>query len=37
VHLTGLGRLMVGLNRLSPALAARLVTPIALYALKKSR
>ena len=36
VHLTGLGRLLVGLNRLSPALAARLITPIALHALKKS-
>ena len=35
VHLTGLGRLMVGLNRLSPALTARLITPLALQALKK--
>ncbi len=36
VHLTGLGRLMVGLNRLSPALTARLIAPLALQALKKS-
>jgi short-subunit dehydrogenase len=37
VHLTGMGRLMLGLNRLSPGLTARLITPVALRALRKSR
>ena len=35
-RLTGLGRLMVGLNRVSPALTARLITPIALQELRRS-